>query len=171
MNQYTEKVDTGYIILSGFLVVFMCLIGNSANPILSVCVLGMCLLFVNKPEYLLPAVLISSLLGDYFVAFLGIGMSRLTAISYILLSFLQCLNRIRYVKKTALIGFAAASIYCYLSAWLSITGITKPAVSMILNFAIVFFMANQPVSNKKIFVKNIKYSLWIFMFFLVFFVY
>lgn len=168
MNSCLDRNETKYIGLSIILITLMCIIGNSANPFLTMIIIGVCILFINRPEYLLPAVLISSLLGDYFVAFLGIGMSRVTVLIYILFSVIHLLIERKCVSKTKLLVLFFAILYCFFSAATSLTGLTKPAITMALNLVLVFFMAHQSINNREVFIKNLQYSIWVFCIYIVY---
>jgi O-antigen ligase len=128
----------------------------------------MCILFINRPEYLLPTVLISSLLGDYFVAFSGIGMSRVTVLIYIFFSVIHMFKEKKGIAKSMILALFWVSAYCFMSAYTSLTGQVKPAVTMILNLTMMFSMANQFVNNRNVFITNLQYSIWVFCIYMIF---
>lgn len=168
MNSCLDRNESKYICLSTILIMFMCIIGNSANPFLTMVMIGICILFINRPEYLLPAVLLSSLLGDYFVAFLGIGMSRVILVIYILFSVMHIIVERKSVSKTKLLALLFATLFCFFSAVTSLTELIKPAITMVLNFVLLFFMAHQPINDREVFLKNLQYNIWVFCTYIVY---
>ena len=174
MQSYTQlkkqntatAIENRYLVFSALLLLTMCIIGNAASTLGAVIVVLLCACFVEKPEFLLPVVLISSLLGDYFIAYKGIGMSRLTIIVYILLSFFHFLKNRQKISVLSVLFLVLASLFSLISAITSVTGILTPAISFVLNLVMLFCMANQRVENRDSFIRNFKFSLWIFSFFL-----
>lgn len=165
-----EKNDSVYIKLSVFLIIYICLISNLKISILSISAILLAFLFYEKPEYLLPSVLISSLLGDYFVAFAGMGMSRIMLLIYV---FCSLLDGIKYRKKydgNHMLIMMFACVFCFFSASMSLTGETKPAITMILNFIMLFFMASNYASDIKSLLTALKYGIWVFSFFIAYLV-
>ena len=162
MYVISGRDDYRYVKLNIFLVLYMCLISNLQIAPLSIGVIILALGFFNKPEYLLPSVLISSLLGDHFVAFAGMGMSRITVIAYILIcAFKNIRGDFSFSRKSVIYVYGACA-FCFFSSWLSLTGQLKPAITMILNLVMLLFMCFNRVRNVELFFENIKYSIWIF---------
>lgn len=128
-----------YLILSVLLFIYFIAISNFKNFFLSLIAILFCLVFINRPQYLLPHVIITSLFGDYFVALPGIGMSRIVGIFFVLSVCIRkyksgttiCINRKLFISISIL------SLLSLISCMNSITGNMISAYVLILNFMIM----------------------------------
>ena len=115
------KLDKSY--LSILLFIYMLIISNIQNGILSVVAVLFCMCFVNQPQFLLPHLLLTSLFVDYFVAFSGIGMSRIVAVIFIAAVFLRRFKTDAKLDCKSLVVFLALSVfvffvvYCRFRVW------------------------------------------------------
>ena len=92
MTVWKNRSEKFYIKVSLFLIAYICISAVLKISVLSIGLIFISLAFVNRPEHLLPSVLISSLLGDFFVAFPGMGVSRILVLVYIIFSFIQSIR-------------------------------------------------------------------------------
>lgn len=166
MTALKNKSEKFYIKLSLFLIGYICVSGVLKISILSIGLIFISLAFINRPEHLLPGVLISSLLGDFFVAFPGMGVSRILVLVYIIFSFIQSIRKTRKYSGIHILYLFLASVFCFFSSWLSLTGEIKPAITMILNLVMLFFMMYARLDNYESLFMNLKYCICIFSFFL-----
>lgn len=128
-----------YLMLSVLLFIYFIAISNFKNFFLSLIAILFCLVFINRPQYLLPHVIITSLFGDYFVALPGIGMSRIVGIFFVLSVCIRkyksggtiCINRKLFISISIL------SLLSLISCMNSITGNMISAYVLILNFMIM----------------------------------
>lgn len=128
-----------YLIFSVLLFMYFIAISNFKNFFLSLIAILFCLIFINRPQYLLPHVIITSLFGDYFVALPGIGMSRIVGIFFVLSVCIRkyksgsiiCINRKLFISISIL------SLLSLISCMNSITGNMISAYVLILNFMIM----------------------------------
>lgn len=121
-------------------VVYILLINNMKNSILSLLAIAFSMIFILKPIYILPGLLISSLLGEYFVAFNGIGISRILVLVFIGGSLFNCINEKRKFNLSHVILLLALCMFNMISSITSLTGILEPSMTMALNLVLLFFM-------------------------------
>lgn len=136
-NEKVEKIFSKAGIL---LVVYMLLINNMKDSVLSLLAIVFSMLFILKPIYILPALFVSSLLGDYFVAFNGIGISRILVLVFIGGSLINCINEKRKLRLSHVLMLLVLCVFNIVSSATSITGILEPAMTMTLNLTLLFFM-------------------------------
>lgn len=163
LENRSEKI---YMELSLFLIVYICISAVLKVSVLNIGLIFISFAFINRPEYLLPGVLISSLLGDFFVAFPGMGVSRILVLAYITFSFIQSIRQTRKYKGIHIQCLFWASVFCFFSSGLSLTGEIKPAITMILNLVMLFFMMYEQIDNYELLFENLKYCICIFSIFL-----
>jgi putative inorganic carbon (hco3(-)) transporter len=151
-----------YNFLSVLLIVYMISINNQKSSILSLIAILISFLFILNPIYILPPLIISSLLGEYFVAFNGIGMSRVMVIVFIIGSFLNLIIANTKVKATHFFTLLLLCGFNFVSAASSISGDITPAITMSLNIVMFFFMTNIKISKFDSFLKTMTISMLIF---------
>ena len=147
MTVWKNRSEKFYIKVSLFLIAYICISAVLKISVLSIGLIFISLAFVNRPEHLLPSVLISSLLGDFFVAFPGMGVSRILVLVYIIFSFIQSIRQTRKYSGMHILSLFLASVFCFFSSRLSLTGEIKPAITMILNLVMLFFMMYARLDN------------------------
>lgn len=128
-----------YLALSVLLFIYFIAISNFKNFFLSLIAIFFSLVFINRPQYLIPHVLLTSLFGDYFVALPGIGMSRIVGIIFV---GSICIRKYKnnstiYINKKLFISISILTFLSLISCMNSITGNMISAYVLILNFLIM----------------------------------
>ncbi len=118
-------------------VIYILLINNMKNSILSLMAIVFSMLFILKPIYILPSLLISSLLGEYFVAFNGIGISRILVLVFIGGSLFNCINEKRKFNLSHIIMLLSLCLFNIISSVTSLTGILECSLIRIIILAIL----------------------------------
>lgn len=135
-DNLTDNNEAKNLYIGVALFVYMLLICNVKNSALSLVAVGGCLMLINVPEYLLPHMYITSLFGDYFVAFAGIGMSRVITIIFIIAVLIK---RAKIDVRLFFISMFLGG-YCFISCMFSSAGITKQFFVLILNIGVLLMM-------------------------------
>jgi len=153
-----EYIDF-YPSLSVILIIYLLIINNMQNSFLSFLAIVISIMFINKPLYILPPLFIVSMMGEYFVAFQGIGMSRIMTLAFIFGSFLNfAMKDIKFkIRHFGILVFLCG--FNFISSATSITGILTPAITMNLNVLMLFFMYYTVVKDLDLFIKTVRNSL------------
>lgn len=142
--------------LSTILLIYMILINNEKSSILSLIAILISLIFIFNPKYILPPLFFVSILGEYFVAFNGIGMSRILVTIFIVGSLIKFMKSNIKFKSIYFILIMAICIFNFISAATSITGTITPAITMALNFIMLFFMVYTKLDDLEAFINTMK---------------
>jgi len=141
------------------LVVYMILINNMKNGVLGLLAIAFSLIFILKPVYILPPLFVASLLGEYFVAFNGIGLSRIFVLVFIVGSILTAVKERTKFNPKHVVMCLALCLFNIVSSATSITGTLEPAITMDLNILVLFFMYYTDVKDIKIYIKTMSLCL------------
>lgn len=159
-----------YSNLSIILIIYMIAINNVKNNMLSLIAIAVSAIFILKPVYILPPLFISSLMGEYFVAFEGFGMARVMVTIFIigsLINFIQTKTKIK-LKHVILTLFVI--VFNFISSATSITGNITPAITMTLNIVMLFCLAYTKEDDLNIFLKSMTGSCMILSMYILFLV-
>ena len=142
-----------YELASIMLVVYMIVINNVKNGILGLLAIVFSLFFILKPIYILPPLFVASLLGEFFVAFSGIGLSRIFVFVFLAGSVLTSLrDKTKFEPKHVMMCIALCTFNIISSAF-SLTGMIEPAIAMDLNIVVLFFIFYSDVNDIKSYIK------------------
>lgn len=131
-----------------FLVCYMIAINNMKNVFLSFAVIIVALYFIKKSEYLLIPLYLSAIMGEYFVAISGVGISRILTTIFCFIVLLDgFINRQKYQIST-IIALFVFSAFFLISSIFSYRGEYLPALTMILNFLLLFCMYYIKIKEK-----------------------
>jgi len=155
---YKSKLNN-YKLASIMLVVYMILINNMKNGVLGLLAIAFSLIFILKPVYILPPLFVASLLGEYFVAFNGIGLSRIFVLVFIVGSILTAVKERTKFNPKHVVMCLALCLFNIVSSATSITGTLEPAITMDLNILVLFFMYYTDVKDIKIYIKTMSLCL------------
>lgn len=140
-SNFIYNKDFKSAVLSVLLVILLLLaVQVKSIALLSVFLIA-CLLLINKPIYLIPAYIISSLSSDYFIAANGLGISRLIGFVIILAGLLNLTkNRVKF-NSSHLVFLFIIIVYTLFSSLFSLTGAIQPFISLFQNLIIIFFIS------------------------------
>jgi len=155
---YKSKLNN-YKLASIMLVVYMILINNMKNGVLGLLAILISLVFILKPVYILPPLFVASLLGEYFVAFNGIGLSRIFVLVFIVGSILTAVKERTKFNPKHVVMCLALCLFNIVSSATSITGTLEPAITMDLNILVLFFMYYTDLKDIKIYIKTMSLCL------------
>jgi O-antigen ligase len=169
MTRIANKSTKFYSFLSVILIIYMILINNVQNSILSLITIMVSAIFIIKPLYILPPLFIASLMGEYFVAFQGIGMSRVMVIIFIIGSFIEFIKSSTKIKLRHVLFILFLVGFNFISAANSITGTIKPAITMALNIVMLFCFTYTKIDDLGTYLKTMTMgsmilSIYIFIF-------
>ena len=100
-----------------------------------------CLYFINKPVWLIPVYIISSLSTTYFVAGDGLGISRLIGFIIIIAGLLKLVKGKAQINSNHFRFLIVILVYGYFSSLHSITGTMKPIISLAQNLMVLFLIS------------------------------
>lgn len=147
MISSVKKDSEFYQFLSVIFIIYIITINNLSNTYLSIIAILIGILFIFNPVYILPSLFISSIMGEYFVAFQGIGMSRVIVIVFIIGSIIKLISNKTKIKLKH-VGFTVFLCgFNFISAANSISGSITPALTMSLNILMFFCMSYIVVEN------------------------
>lgn len=162
MTRIVKKNTDFYPLLSIILIIYLIVINNVVNSLLSIIAIMIGAIFIINPLYILPPLFLSSLAGNYFVAFHGIGFSRILVIIFIIGSFLKFVTSNTKFKLSHVVFLFVICGFNFISAATSITGSITPALTMTLNIVMMFFMMYTQVDDLNMFLKTFSISIFIF---------
>ena len=140
-------------ILSIVLVVLL-LVAVQTNQLFVLLILLLaCLYFINKPIWLIPVYIISSLSTTYFVASDGLGISRLIGFIIIFAGLIKLVKGKTQVNSNHFLFLIVILVYGLFSSLLSITGSIKPFISLIQNLFVLLLISTFTRVNIKLFSK------------------
>lgn len=133
-----------------FLVCYMIAINNIKNVFLSFVVIIAAFYFIKKSEYLLIPLYLSAIMGEYFVAISGVGISRILTTIFCFIVLLDgFINRQKYQISTIIALFVFSAFFLSSSVF-SYRGEYLPALTMILNLLLLFCMYYIKIEDKDI---------------------
>lgn len=164
------KIDNR-LALSILLLCSMFVVAYTKNNILGILFFVSCLAFITKPIYLLPALYISSQMGDYYVALRGVSISRIISFIIIAAVFFSIMLRKKKIETKYLVSLLIMAMYSYISVKTSLIGYSIVLNPLLINMILFFIFANfKMIKNDEIIAELLFYSAIIAVFYYVFIV-
>lgn len=158
-NESRLKISNIYSKISILFIIYLIAISNLKINILSLIAILISTVFILNPIYILPPLLISCLIGEYFVAFSGVGMSRIMTTVFIVGAIYKfIINNIK-IKISDILFILFFCSFNIISAKTSTIGSITPAITMILNTFLLYSMKYIEIDNLNVFFKTISTSI------------